>query len=189
MSRVILKRHSQKPQVSWQNVDVEIGEIETSKILQPMKSITLLTCGLIGALNLAGCSRKSSQAGPPAPEVLVIDAATWDAPVYREWIGTIDGSENADILARVTGHLIKRNYIEGSLVKKSDLLFEIDPRSFEAAVAQAKSELNEGKAAALAAASDRARADKLVAKKVISAQEHTNKTQLHEANAAKVQAC
>jgi multidrug efflux pump subunit AcrA (membrane-fusion protein) len=112
-----------------------------------MKSITLLPCGLIGALNLAGCSRKSPQAGPAAPEVLVIEAATRDLPVYREWIGTIDGSENADIRARVTGHLIKRNYNEGSLVKKGDVLFEIDPRPFEAALSQAKSELEEGKAA------------------------------------------
>ena len=83
------------------------------------------------------------------------DAATRDVPVYREWIGTIDGSENADIRARVTGHLIKRNYNEGSLVKKGDVLFEIDPRPFETALAQARSQLDEGKAAALSAATDR----------------------------------
>jgi RND family efflux transporter MFP subunit len=153
-----------------------------------MKSITLLTCGLIGALNLAGCARKSLQPGPAAPEVLVIEAATQDVPVYHEWIGTINGSENADIRARVTGHLIKRTYNEGSLVKKGDVLFEIDPRPFEAALAQARSELDEGKAAALAAAADRARNDKLFAGKVISAQEHTNKTQTDEANKAKVRA-
>ena len=153
-----------------------------------MKSITLLPCGLIGALNLAGCSRKSPQAGPTAPEVLVIEAATRDVPVYREWIGTIDGSENADIRARVTGHLIKRNYNEGSLVKKGDVLFEIDPRPFEAALAQARSQLDEGKAAALTAATDRVRYDKLFAEKVISAQEHTNKTQTDEASKAKVKA-
>ena len=153
-----------------------------------MKSITLVTCVPIGALNLAGCSRKSPQAVPAAPEVLVIEAAARDVPVYREWIGTIDGSENADIRARVTGHLIKRNYNEGSLVKKGDVLFEIDPRPFEAALAQARSQLDEGKAAALTAATDRVRYDKLFAEKVISAQEHTNKTQLHEANEAKVQA-
>ena len=153
-----------------------------------MKSITLVTCVLTGALKLAACSRKSPQGGPPTLEVLVIDAATRDVPVYREWVGTIDGSENADIRARVKGHLIKRNYNEGSLVKKGDLLFEIDPRPFEAALSQAKSELEKGKAAALAAAADRARADKLFGEKVVSAQEHTNKTQLHEANEAKVQA-
>ena len=112
-----------------------------------MKSITLVTCGLIGALNLAACSRKSPQAVSAAPEVLVIEAATRDVPVYREWIGTIDGSENADIRARVTGHLIKRNYNEGSLVKKGDVLFEIDPRPFEAALARAKGNLENARTA------------------------------------------
>jgi multidrug efflux pump subunit AcrA (membrane-fusion protein) len=85
-----------------------------------MKSITLVTCVLIGALNLAACSRKSPQAGPRAAEVLVIEEATGDVPVYREWVGTIDGSENADIRARVTGRLIKRDYIEGSFVNTLD---------------------------------------------------------------------
>src|SRR3954447_22686674 len=55
---------------------------------------------------LTGCGKEEApQAGPP--EVLVIEAATKDVPVYREWIGTIDGSENADVRARVEGHLIK----------------------------------------------------------------------------------
>jgi multidrug efflux pump subunit AcrA (membrane-fusion protein) len=61
-----------------------------------------------------------------------------------EWVGTLDGSENADIRARVTGYLQKRNYQEGSYVKEGDLLFEIDPRPFEAALAQAKSETRPG---------------------------------------------
>jgi len=68
------------------------------------------------------------------------------------------------------------------------LLFEIDPRPFEAALAQAKSQLEQAKAAALAAAADKERNDKLFAQKVISEQEHTNKTQLNEASQAKVQA-
>jgi RND family efflux transporter MFP subunit len=136
---------------------------------------------------LSGCGGKETASAPP-PEVLVIDAGTRDVPVYREWIGTIDGSENAEIRARVTGHLIKRDYNEGSLVKKDTLLFEIDPRPSEAALAQAKSQLEQGKAAALAAAAEKERSDKLFAQKVISEQEHTNKTQLNEANQAKVQA-
>ena len=136
---------------------------------------------------LTGCSKKETvQAAPP--EVLVIEAGTRDVPVYKEWIGTIDGSENADVRARVQGHLIKRSYEEGSIVKKGDPLFEIDPRPYEAALAQSKSELEQGKAAALAAAAEKERSDKLFSQKVISEQEHTNKTQLNEANQAKVQA-
>ena len=136
---------------------------------------------------LGGCGKPETVA-PPTPEVLVVEASTKDVPVYREWIGTIDGSENADIRARVEGHLIKRSYDEGSLVKKGDILFEIDPRPSEAGLAQAKSQLEQGKAAALAAAAERDRSDKLFSQKVISEQEHTNKTQLNEASQAKVQA-
>ena len=142
---------------------------------------------MIAALSFVACSRQTPPA-PPPPEVLVTEAATRDVPVYREWVGTIEGSEDADIRARVTGHLIKRDYLEGSLVKKGDLLFEIDPRPYEAALAQAKSELDEGKAAALATAADRVRYDKLFAEKVISSQEHMNRTQISEGRAAKVKA-
>ncbi|MFL6513922.1 MAG: efflux RND transporter periplasmic adaptor subunit [Chthoniobacterales bacterium] len=138
-------------------------------------------------IELNGCKKEEQVALAP-PEVLVTEAAARDVPVYREWIGTIDGSENAEIQARVKGHLTKRSYQEGALVKKGDLLFEIDPRPSEAELAQAKSMLEQGKAAALAAAAERDRSDKLFAQKVISDQEHTNKTQLNEANQAKVQA-
>jgi RND family efflux transporter MFP subunit len=133
------------------------------------------------------CGKKeTASAGPP--EVLVTEATARDVPVYREWIGTIDGSENAEIRARVIGYLTKRDYHEGSLVKKGDLLFEIDPRPFQAALEQAKSQLEQAKAAALAAMAEKQRSDKLFAQKVISEQEHTNKTQLNEASQANVQA-
>jgi len=149
---------------------------------------TLLAGVVIAAIiALTGCGKEETAIVGP-PEVLVTEATTRDVPVYREWIGTIDGSENAEIRARVTGYLMRRAYEEGSLVKKGQLLFEIDPRPFEAALAQAKSNLEQAKAAALAAAADRERSDKLFAQKVISEQEHTNKTQLNEASQAKVQA-
>jgi membrane fusion protein (multidrug efflux system) len=141
----------------------------------------------LGFVGLSGCSKQETVVAGP-PEVLVMPAATRDVPVYREWIGTIDGSENAEIRARVTGYLIKRDYEEGSLVPKGTLLFEIDPRPFEAALAQAKSQLEQGKAVKLAALAERARSDQLFSQKVISEQEHTNKTQLAEANIAKVDA-
>ena len=147
---------------------------------------TVIAIAAIDGLN--GCGKKDAAVPLPPPEVLITDAAARDVPVYREWIGTIDGSENAEIRARVTGYLIKRSYQEGTFVKKGDLLFEIDPRPFEAALAQAKSQLEQGKAAALAAAADKERSDKLFAQKVISEQEHTNKTQMNEASVAQVQA-
>ena len=127
---------------------------------QRMKALTLFMSALIGAMNLAACSRRSSQAAPAAPGVLVTDATARDVPVYREWIGTLDGSENAEIRARVSGYLVKRNYQEGSLVKKGDLLFEIDPRPTEAALAEAKSQLEQAKAAQVASQADADRSRK-----------------------------
>jgi len=64
-----------------------------------------------------------------------------DVPIYREWIGTLDGMVNAEIKAEVSGYLLSQNYAEGSFVKKGQLLFEIDPRPFDAALAQAKGQL------------------------------------------------
>lgn len=142
----------------------------------------------IGILILASCNRQEETAAPPPPNVLVTAAATRDVDVYKEWVGTLDGSENADVRARVTGNLLKRDYQEGSFVKKGDLLFEIDPRPFEAALAQAVSELDQGVAAQVASQAEAQRSTDLFNKKVISEQEYTNKTQLNQASEAKVAA-
>ena len=142
----------------------------------------------IGVLIFPACKKEEAVKALPPPDVLVQDAATRDVPVYREWIGTLDGSENAEIRARVTGYLLKRDYQEGALVKKDDVLFEIDPRPFAAALAEAKSQLDQGKAAQIASQAEADRATELFNKRVISAQEFTNKTQLNESSAAKVEA-
>jgi len=80
---------------------------------------------------------------PPAspPEVEVVTVEQKDVQIYSEWIGTLDGTVNADIKAQVTGYLLTKDYTEGSFVKKGQLLFEIDPRPFQAAVDQAEGEL------------------------------------------------
>jgi membrane fusion protein (multidrug efflux system) len=94
------------------------------------------------AVVLAGCTRTTSAAGSPQPpEVEVAPVEQRDVPVYREWIGTLDGMVNAAIRAQVTGYLLTQNYSEGSFVKKGQLLFEIDPRPFDAALGQALGQL------------------------------------------------
>jgi len=137
--------------------------------------------------SLSGCEKKTvqTQAGPP-PEVLVAQVVKADVPIVREWVGTLNGSENADIRARVTGYLQKKDYQEGSYVKEGDLLFEIDPRPFEAALAEAKSQLAQAQAIELATKADFERAQQLFDKNVISEQEYHNKLQLNQANVAKV---
>ena len=80
-------------------------------------------------------------AAAPPPEVMVAKVEQKDVPVYSEWIGTLDGMVNAEIKAQVTGYLLTKDYTEGSFVRKGQLLFEIDPRPFQAALDQAKGDL------------------------------------------------
>lgn len=87
------------------------------------------------ALLANGCQKKAAVS--PPPEVEVITLAPTNVPIYGEWIGTLDGDVNAQIRAQVTGYLLKQNYAEGSRVKQGDLLFEIDPRPFQAVLDQA----------------------------------------------------
>jgi RND family efflux transporter MFP subunit len=153
------------------------------------KSIVAKALALAVIISVLGCEKKIAETGPKAlPEVLITQVVSADVPVIREWVGTLDGSENADIRARVTGYLQKRDYQEGSYVKEGDLLFEIDPRPFEAALAQAKSELGQVQATQAAAQADFERAQELYNRKVISVQEYENKRQLNQAQVAKAQA-
>jgi RND family efflux transporter MFP subunit len=90
----------------------------------------------------AGCTRATSAGGSPRPpDVEVAPVEQRDVPVYREWIGTMDGMVNAAIKAEVTGYLLSQDYAEGSFVRKGQLLFEIDPRPFQAALDQAQGQL------------------------------------------------
>src|SRR5580698_6071338 len=83
---------------------------------------------------------------PPPPLVEVAPVNQKDVPIYSEWIGTLTGQVNADIKAQVTGYLLTRKYEEGSYVRKGELLFEIDPRPFQAALDQAKAQLAQAEA-------------------------------------------
>jgi membrane fusion protein (multidrug efflux system) len=85
-----------------------------------------------------GCKKKSAS---PPPEVQVITVAATNVPIFEEWIGTLDGFVNAQIHAQVTGYLLTQNYAEGSEVKTGDLLFQIDPRPFQASLDQANAKL------------------------------------------------
>lgn len=93
------------------------------------------------ALAALGCSEKTTNAqasaAPPPPDVLVATVRQQSVPIYGNWIATLDGYVNANIQPQVSGYLVRQNYREGSLVHKGDVLFEIDPRTFQAAVDQA----------------------------------------------------
>ncbi len=96
---------------------------------------------ILASLIVAGRSSKAIQAAPRPLDVEVARVEQRDVPVYSEWIGTTDGMVNADIKAQVTGYLLRQDYKEGSFVRKGQLLFEIDPRPFQAALDQAKGQV------------------------------------------------
>ena len=103
---------------------------------------TVVVVGLIAiALFAAARSNKPAQAATRPLDVEVEQVKQEDVPVYSEWIGTTEGLVNADIKAQVTGYLLRQDYKEGSFVKKGQLLFEIDPRPFQAALDQANGQV------------------------------------------------
>src|SRR5438034_2415672 len=100
----------------------------------------LLVVALAAAF--AGCGDRSGAAAPPPPPVVrVTPVIERDVPITFEYVGTLVGFINAQIRARVSGHLVSQNYKEGSLVKSGDLLFQVDPRPFQAAADQADARL------------------------------------------------
>ena len=98
---------------------------------------------IIGALRPKQVS--GAQTGGPA-DVEVVQVEQKDVPIFGEWIGTLDGMTNADVRAQVTGYLLRQGYQEGAFVRKGQLLFEIDPRPFQAVLAQAEGQLAQAKA-------------------------------------------
>jgi membrane fusion protein (multidrug efflux system) len=111
-------------------------------------SALLLAAGL-----LSGCSRKNAAAaGPPqALPVTVVEIRPTDVSLTGEWVATLDGYVNAQIQPQANGYLIKQNYKEGAEVSKGQVLFEIDPRPFQAALDQAEGQLDQAKGQVLQA--------------------------------------
>jgi len=104
-------------------------------------------CLVVIALIIGAIRPKHVSGAPVAvPEVEVVRVEQKDVPVYGEWIGTLDGLVNADVRAQVTGYLQQQAYQEGAFVKKGQLLFQIDPRPFQASVDQAEGQLAQSKA-------------------------------------------
>jgi membrane fusion protein (multidrug efflux system) len=99
------------------------------------------TLVIVAVLFVSASCGKSEQSQEHPPEVQVVQVEQKDVPIYSEWVGTLDGFINAQIKAQVTGYLLRRNYTEGSYVKKGQLLFEIDPRTFQAALDLSKAQL------------------------------------------------
>src|SRR6266404_1652520 len=118
-----------------------------------MSFMAAISRGTISALSLAcvllfldGCDGSKAASVPAPPVVQVATVVQQDTPIDSEWVATLDGYVNAQIQPRVAGYVIKQNYKEGSVVRKGEVLFEIDPRPFQAALDQAKAQLAQAEA-------------------------------------------
>jgi len=111
----------------------------------------MIFAGFIGTAllsSLLGCSNSNVRAAapPPPPVVEVAPVSQKNVPVQGEWVGTLEGYVNAQIQPQVSGYLTRQDYQEGAFVKKGQLLFEIDPRPFQAVLDQAKGQLAQAEA-------------------------------------------
>lgn len=137
---------------------------------------------LLSAIALSACQEKDAAAPAGPPEVLVSAVVQQDVPIVREWLGTLDGSSNADIRARVSGYLQEQKYSEGTVVKKGDVLFLIDARPLEAALAQAKAQVTQAEAQQGRTEAELQKQKELFEKKVTSQRDYDNALQSNLAN-------
>jgi membrane fusion protein (multidrug efflux system) len=145
---------------------------------------------LLALLALAGaaaCGKSEDAAAPPPMDVQVVEVVTKDVPVYQEWIGSLSGYINAVIRPQVKGYLLTKAYDEGSVVQSGQLLFQIDPREFQAQLDQWRGALAQAQAALVKTQLDVARYTPLAAEGAVSQQELDNAVQANQANLAAVE--
>ncbi|HTS60201.1 MAG TPA: efflux RND transporter periplasmic adaptor subunit [Terriglobales bacterium] len=123
--------------------------------------------GIFVAVILVGCNEKEAPQAPKPPDVEVAEVTTQDVPVWGEWVAQLNGPVNADITPKVQGYLLSQDYTNGAFVKKGQLLFKIDPRPFEAALDQAKADVERAMASLAKANNDVERDTPLAAQRAI----------------------
>jgi RND family efflux transporter MFP subunit len=154
----------------------------------PMKLSKSLRWVVPIGIFLAGCSEEKAPPAARPPQVTVAIVERRDVPIFGEWIGRLDGSATVDIRARVQGYVQEIAFNEGTVVKEGDLLVSIDPRPYEAALAQAKAELAQALATQQKADQEEQRQTQLFNKKIASEQDYNNAVQVNLAAKAAAEA-
>ena len=155
---------------------MKITQNLTKSIRRPTDSFpnSNLLFAVILTLFISGCEKPKEPASANLPTVEVTEVIQKDVPVQQDWVGTLDGMVNAQINAQVTGYLIKQNYKEGEHVKKGQLLYEIDPRTFQANLNQATSNMARQQAVLKTALLDLTRIMRLLPEKAVSVRDRDN---------------
>ena len=143
----------------------------------PLKLFILI--GVLSLLSLVAAGCKMSHAAIPQiiTEVQVAQPIQHDVPVHNEWVASLDGYVNAEIHPQVSGYMVRQDYKEGSVVRKGQMLFEIDPRPFQATLDRTKGELAQAEASLAKSTMDVDRDTPLVAQKAIPKAQLDTETQ------------
>src|ERR1700722_9321147 len=164
--------------------------IITKRLCLPLMTLSKGAPWLAGAaLLLNSCDqKKEATVTLPPPAVIVAAVEPRNVPLFDEWIGRLDGSANVDIRARVQGYVQEIAFNEGTVVNEGDLLLRIDPRPYEAALAQSQAQLAQGEANQQKADQEERRQTDLFSKKITSDQDYRNAVQANLAAKASVDA-
>jgi RND family efflux transporter MFP subunit len=136
----------------------------------------------------AGCGSPKAAPAAPSLEVEVASVLQKDVPIFSEWVATLDGYVNAQIQPQVAGYVIRQTYKEGSFVRKGQILFQIDPRPFQALLDQAKAQLAQGQAQLGKTEMDVNRDTPLAKQRAIAQSQLDNDVQAQQAAGATVRA-
>ena len=156
----------------------------------PWRAATEVALFLVAATVsvLAGCRNPQAALPVPSAEVEVATVVQKDVPIYSEWVATLDGYVNAQIQPQVTGYVIRQKYKEGSFVRQGQILFQIDPRPFQALLDQANAQLAEAQAQLGKTQMDVDRDNPLAKERAIAESQLDNDIQAHRAAQAAVKA-
>jgi membrane fusion protein (multidrug efflux system) len=158
-----------------------------SEVLVMKRNVSLFLCVAV-LMAVSACSNEAPPAAPPPPEVIVAAPVQRDVPVYMELVGQAVGFQDVEIRARVEGFLETVAFTEGSLVRKGQLLYKIDPKPLQAVLASAKANLATSQARLEKAVNDVKRLTPLAAQQAVSQQELDNAASQRDAAIAQVDA-
>ena len=155
---------------------------------QKLRGMGFAVTGVCAFLMITGCEKKEAAPPPGPPDVEVAEVAEQNVPIFQEWVAQLDGPVNADITPKVQGYLLKQNYLNGYFVKKGQLLFELDPRQYQAALEQAQAEVQIALAGLSEADNNVARDTPLAAQNAIPAKQLDTDLSAQSARKAQVEA-
>jgi len=163
-----------------------MSNLSITKRLEKWPTYLAVIAPMILSLGFAGCGSGHAAIKLPDTEVVVARPLQQNVPIQSEWVATLDGYVNAEIRPQVSGYIIRQNYREGAVVLKGQVLFEIDPRPFQAALDRAKGELAQAEAQLSKSTIDVDRDTPLEAQKAVPKEKLDNEIQAKRAAEASV---